>query len=133
VKDCGKPHEAKGLCRGHYRRSVLGKPVDTPLRPLNKTAKAGEGSTDKRSGYRSRTINGKKTLEHRWVMEQALGRKLYSFENVHHKNGLRADNRPENLELWVKVQPCGQRPEDIAEFVARYYPEQVRAALERGV
>jgi len=46
-------------------------------------------------------------------MEKQLGRQLWDGENVHHRNGVRSDNRPENLELWVVRQPAGQRPEDL--------------------
>lgn len=57
-------------------------------------------------------------------MSSVLGRPLRPGENVHHKNGVKEDNRPANLELWVRHQPTGQRPEDLVawarEILDRY-------------
>lgn len=71
-----------------------------------------------------RASNGKYVFEHVLVMEEMLGRYLLPGENVHHRNGVRDDNRPENLELWIEPQPAGIRGRDAVawarEILARY-------------
>ena len=59
-----------------------------------------------------RTGQGKYVFEHILVMEGILGRHLHPGESVHHRNGVRDDNRPENLELWTRPQPTGIRVSD---------------------
>ena len=63
-------------------------------------------------------------FEHILVAEDMLGRYLVKGETVHHRNGVRNDNRPENLELWVRPQPSGIRASDADawahEIIERY-------------
>lgn len=92
----------------HYQRQRT-KGEHGPAAPL--LAPSGAGSVDC-NGYRVLSFNNVRIMEHRYVMEQALGRPLWPDENVHHINGDRLDNRLENLELWSTSQPSGQRIED---------------------
>lgn len=65
------------------------------------------------SGYVRVRIDGQWRAEHRVVMEEALGRPLVKGESVHHKNGIRSDNDPANLELWVGPIRSGARATDV--------------------
>jgi hypothetical protein len=110
----------------HYRRNYL---YGDPTVIKNVGVKF-----DKVGYVQVRTITGngnkgKYTYQHRLVMEEMIGRTLVKGETVHHKNGIRQDNRPENLELWSSRQPKGQRTEDkvtyAIEILKQYAPERL--------
>jgi hypothetical protein len=98
-------------------------------RPDKRGAPAPIGARRQRDdGYieiKARVGVGGWVLEHRYAMEQVLGRPLLPNETPHHVNGNRSDNatdgplvnfRSGNLELWSTSQPKGQRVADKVEY-----------------
>lgn len=119
VEDCKDKAAGKGLCSKHWQRN---KKHGDPLK-VDRVRREPGFLRENQSGYWIENMPGHmqadahgRCLQHRRVMSDHLGRKLYDFENVHHKNGDRKDNRLENLELWIKRQPPGQRVEDLIEY-----------------
>jgi hypothetical protein len=138
VEGCERGTNAKGLCRTHLKRAQKHGDVraDVPVRIAT-----GEGWMNHGYRYipvppelRHLSAGKSKIEEHRLVMAQHLGRALYPDEVVHHRNGVRTDNRIENLELWSTAHLKGQRvDEKIAfaiEILRRYRPDLLPDELE---
>lgn len=124
VGQCARPklRGSKEYCHRHQDNMEKYGTTVEPARPWTKD----------KHGYIKRTRpaieGGGVEAQHRTVMEQFLGRTLGEKENVHHKNGVRHDNRLSNLELWSVSQPAGQRAIDkldwAREIIALYGPDE---------
>jgi hypothetical protein len=96
----------------------------------------GQGYVLIKNRFHPAANNNGYVTEHRIVMESIVGRCLYPEETVHHKNGVKNDNRPENLELWSRDHGYGVKVEDkikqAIETLQRYSPENLITSLRKG-
>lgn len=142
IDDCNERHYGRGWCRKHWKRWYThGDPLYlAPPPPVRLCSLPGCDRKHTGHGYCSSHLSrlrrhgdpevvlrdhGRRWIdedgyahigrkrEHRMVMEQIIGRPLRREETVHHVNGVRDDNRPENLELWTSSHPSGQRVTDL--------------------
>lgn len=116
------------FCPGHKSRWQRFMDMDAPFAPTRMPRDIGDTYVDENGYVHVKTGESQDGWEllHRKKMADHIGRKLFSEETVHHKNGERADNDQDNLELWSSRHPPGQRVIDklqwAREIIALYEP-----------
>jgi hypothetical protein len=88
-------------CHGLNKPEVSQKARESS--PIIKRSRALAQLGGKPRVYKTIIINGKQVREHRWVMEQFLGRKLETWEHVHHIDGNHLNNNIDNLKVLTNA------------------------------
>jgi hypothetical protein len=135
IDGCPDPVKGRGWCQVHYCRWYRsGDPMGAGRRRYGSGSLTFDGYIRVRAPDSPMADKHGYVYEHRLVLAKQLGRPLEPDETVHHLNGDRADNRPENLELWASLHRPGQRVEELVNWaeslLRRYAPGKLVASRE---
>lgn len=117
---CGKCRAGKGYFKGDKNPCWNGGLRKTSGGYIYQWVSDDHPFVQMRSSYQK---NSNYIMQHRLVMAEHLGRPLKKEETVHHINGIRDDNRIENLELWSSNHQSGQRVEDQIKWAIAFLEE----------
>ena len=106
-------------CHGLNKPEVSQKARESS--PITKRSRALAQLNKKPRTYKTIVVNGKCVREHRWIMEQFLGRKLETWEHVHHIDGNHQNNNIENLEVLINSD---HQRKELSEWSDKNYLDQ---------
>lgn len=98
-KDTAKYCSHRCIALAHPENTLKARNA-SPIMTRSKATKGENGCKN----YKTITVNGKSIREHRWIMEQHLGRKLETWEHVHHIDGNHLNNSIDNLEVLSNAE-----------------------------
>lgn len=108
VANCSSPVRCKSYCSSHYNKwRRWGTPTPSPRPKPKHTKRDRNGYVMVKAPNSPMAMRNGYVPEHRLVMAQVIGRALSKYENVHHINGIRDDNRPENLSCGTLINRQG--------------------------
>lgn len=107
---CEREFRPKVRSAGELQR-FCSRPCSTSFHSLEKHPNWSGGRSLDSLGYvQVRTAKNTRTREHRRVAAETLGRPLQPHEQVHHRNEVKTDNRPENLEVLTAQEHARRHP-----------------------